>query len=97
MDIILTRTGNPLPDANSAGTGALAIFGPVGIATFVERQMHALEADIGLRIAHHDELTEPAKVDVTELEPGDTFTIADVNITTAAAVVIGDDLTTLTM
>ena len=68
----------------SQGSGTLAIFGPVGIATFVERQMHALEADVGYRIAHHDALTAPPKVDVTELEPGDAFTIADVQVTTAA-------------
>ena len=83
--MILTGTGNPLPHANRAGTGTRASFGPVGIATFVEPQLHALEADIGYRIAHHDELTEPLKVDVTELEPGDTFKIADMNITTATS------------
>ena len=147
MDIVLTGTGSPLPDANRAGpstlvkagdthilvdagrgvvmrmTGAgsmppflagvlithlhsdhvcalndvitmqwvmtqgnatLQIYGPVGTAQFVERQIHALEPDIGYRIAHHDVLTEPPKVEVTELEPGDSFAVNDVQITTAA-------------
>ncbi len=147
MDIVLTGTGSPLPDANRAGPSTLVkvgdthilvdagrgvvmrlagggslpaflagvlithlhsdhvcalndvitthwvmtqgnatlqIYGPVGTAEFVERQMHALEADIGYRIAHHDMLSEGPKVKVTELEPGDSFAINDVEITTAA-------------
>ena len=64
--------------------GALKVYGPPGTAQFVERQLHALEPDIGYRIAHHDPLTEGPEVEVTELEPGDEFDIADVHITTAA-------------
>lgn len=66
------------------GNATLNIYGPVGIAQFVERQMHALEPDIGYRIAHHDELAEGPKVQVTELEPGDSFSVGDVEIATAA-------------
>ena len=147
MEIILTGTGSPLPDANRAGPSTLVkagdtqllvdagrgvvvrlagagsvpgllagvlithlhsdhvcalndvitthwvmtqgnvplkIFGPVGTAQFVERQIHALEPDIGYRIAHHDVLTNPPVVDVTELEPGDSFRVDDVDVTTAA-------------
>ncbi|MEQ8842682.1 MAG: ribonuclease Z [Acidimicrobiales bacterium] len=147
MDIVLTGTGSPLPDANRAGPSALVkagdthilidagrgvvmrmagagslpgflaavlithlhsdhvcalndvitthwvmtqgsaplrIRGPVGTAEFVERQLHALEADIGYRIAHHDELTGPPEVELDDLEPGESFTVADVSITTAA-------------
>jgi ribonuclease Z len=147
MDIVLTGTGSPLPDANRAGPSTLVkagdthilvdagrgvvmrmaggdslpaflagvlithlhsdhvcdlndvitthwvmtqgnvplkIYGPVGIAQFVERQLHALEPDIGYRIAHHDPLTAGPDVEVTELEPGDSFAIGDVRITTAA-------------
>ncbi len=147
MDIILTGTGSPLPDANRAGpstlvkagntqllvdagrgtvmrmagagsmppllsavlithlhsdhvcalndvitthwvmtqgNAALAIYGPPGVAQFVERQMAALEPDTGYRIAHHEELTGPPKVEVTELEPDTTFIVNDVQITTAA-------------
>jgi ribonuclease Z len=70
------------------GNGTLAVYGPPGTADFVERQLHALELDVGYRIAHHDPLTEGPRVDVTELEPGDTFTIgagdATIEVTTAA-------------
>ena len=66
------------------GESTLKIYGPVGTAQFVERQLHALESDIGYRVAHHDVLTEGPKVDVTDLAPGDSFEIGPVAITTAA-------------
>ena len=66
------------------GTPALKIFGPPGIAQFVERQLAALEADVGYRIAHHEVLTEGPAIEVTELEPGDSFAINDVQISVAA-------------
>ncbi len=66
------------------GNVPLKIYGPAGIAEFVERQMHALEPDIGYRIAHHDVLTKGPQVDVTELAPGDSFAVNDVQVTTAA-------------
>ncbi len=147
MDIVLTGTGSPLPDANRAGPSTLVktgdthilvdagrgvvmrmagagslpgflaevlithlhsdhvcalndvitthwvmtqgnatlrISGPPGIAQFVERQLHALEPDIGYRIRHHDVLTDGPRVEVTELEPGATLRIDDVDITTRA-------------
>lgn len=147
MDIVLTGTGSPLPDANRAGpstlikagdthilvdagrgvvmrmagggsmppflaavlithlhsdhicdlndvitthwvmtqgNAALSVYGPPGTAQFVERQIHALEADIGYRIEHHDALTNGPKVQVTELAPGDEFTVNDVQVSTAA-------------
>ncbi len=65
---------------------ALQIYGPVGTARFVERQLHALEDDIGYRVEHHDVLTKGPQVEVTELQPGDGFTIDDVSIATAATV-----------
>ena len=149
MDVVLTGTGSPIPDANRAGPSSLIkagdthvlvdagrgvvmrmagagsmppflaavvithlhsdhvcdlndiitthwvmtqgnttlkIYGPVGTAQFVERQMYALEPDIGYRIAHHDPLTEGPQVDVTELEPGQSFSVNDVTVTTAATV-----------
>ncbi len=66
------------------GIGVLPIYGPPGTARFVERQMHALEDDIGYRIEHHEPLTEGPKVQVTELEPGDAFDVGSVSVTTAA-------------
>ncbi|MEM9466248.1 MAG: MBL fold metallo-hydrolase [Actinomycetota bacterium] len=62
----------------------LRIFGPPGLADLVDRTLHMLEFDIGYRIAHHEELTEGPQIEVTELEPGDTFSVNDVTITTAA-------------
>ena len=66
------------------GNVPLKVYGPVGTAQFVERQLHALEPDIGYRIEHHDVLTNPPNVEVTELEPGDSFAVDDVQISTAA-------------
>ena len=66
------------------GNAALKIYGPVGTAQFVKRQMAALEADISYRIAHHNDLTEGPRVEVTELQPGDSFEVNDVAVTTAA-------------
>lgn len=66
------------------GSTPLNIYGPVGIAEFVERQIHTLEADIGYRIAHHDVLRLGPQVEVHELQPGDSFEIDEVSITTAA-------------
>ncbi len=149
MDIILTGTGSPLPDANRAGpstlvkagdthilvdagrgtvmrmagagslpgllaavlvthlhsdhicalndvitthwimtqgNGTLPIHGPPGTARFVERQLQALEPDIGYRIEHHDVLTEGPKVAVTEVDPGRSFEVGGVQILTAATV-----------
>lgn len=66
------------------GNMPLNIYGPVGIAQFVERQMHALEPDIGYRIAHHEVLVNPPQTHVTELEPGDSFSVGDLDVRTAA-------------
>ncbi len=68
------------------GNATLNIYGPVGTAQFVERQLHALEPDIGYRIAHHAVLTTGPQVKVTELSPGDSFSVGDVAVTTAATV-----------
>ena len=68
----------------SQGNGVLQVYGPQGTAQFVERQIAALEPDIGYRIEHHDDLTEGPKVEVTELVPGDAFHINDVYIVVAA-------------
>ncbi len=70
----------------SQGNASLAIYGPPGTKEFVTRQLHALEADIGYRIEHHDALTHGPKVDVVELEPGQSFELDDVFVSTAATV-----------
>ena len=68
----------------SQESATLKIFGPVGTEEFVQRQMHALEPDISYRVEHHDFLTNGPQYEVTDLEPGDSFTVNDVQITTAA-------------
>ncbi len=68
----------------TAGNAELNIYGPVGTARFVERQLSALEADTSYRLEHHDALAVGPQVKVTELEPGDAFDVNDIAITTAA-------------
>ena len=46
----------------SQGNATLQIYGPAGMAEFVDRQLHALEPDIGYRIEHHEVLTNAPKV-----------------------------------
>jgi ribonuclease Z len=62
------------------GPRELQIFGPPGIARFVEHTMTALEPDIGYRIAHHDDLDYRPNVTVTEVEPGDAFELGAASI-----------------
>ncbi len=53
----------------------LRIFGPVGIAEFIDHTMAALAPDIGYRMAHHEDLTWEPIIEVVELEPGDRFEV----------------------
>ena len=61
----------------------LKIWGPIGTTRLVERTLLMLEDDIGYRIDHHEPLVAGPQVEVTELSPGDSFCINDVDITTA--------------
>ncbi|MEM7093604.1 MAG: MBL fold metallo-hydrolase [Actinomycetota bacterium] len=70
----------------SQGNAELKIYGPPGTAEFVERQMHALELDIGYRMEHHDVLTNGPQVAVTELDPGDNVDINDVQVRAEATI-----------
>jgi len=61
-DLLITRwvstfTPEPTP---------LPIIGPPGTAKVVDHMLAAFGADIGYRIAHHADLTEPPAVDVRE-------------------------------
>jgi ribonuclease Z len=58
----------------------LRIWGPPGIKHFVEHMMIALGPDISYRVEHHDDLTWEPVLEVTELEPGDTFTVGSMNV-----------------
>jgi ribonuclease Z len=61
-DVITTRWVMSL-----AGPCPLRIVGPVGTGRVVDRTLEMLEDDIGYRLAHHDDLTEPPGVEVTEV------------------------------
>ena len=66
------------------GNAVLPIYGPPGTEEFVNRQMHALEADISYRIEHHEQLTHGPQVQVVELAPGEQFTVGELFVRTAA-------------
>jgi ribonuclease Z len=61
----------------SPGPNPLAIYGPPGTAQVVEGMMAMLALDVGYRLAHHDDLTEPPQVEVVEVAPGDELHIGD--------------------
>jgi ribonuclease Z len=76
-DVITTRwvmsfDGPPLP-----------IVGPPGTQRVVDRTLAMLEDDIGYRIAHHEDLTEPPQVEVTEVLDGVALELADVRVLAA--------------
>ena len=59
----------------SDGPVPLPIWGPVGIADFVDHTMAALAPDIRYRIAHHDDLAWEPAVEVSEVGSGDRFEV----------------------
>ena len=64
-DVITTRwitTFTPAP---------LDVVGPPGTAAHVDAVLASLAADIGYRIAHHDDLDDPPMVRVHEIGPGE--------------------------
>jgi ribonuclease Z len=78
-DLIITRwvttfatTPNPLP-----------IIGPPGTAEVVDATLKAFGFDIGYRIAHHADLTEPPALDVQEHVEGLVWDRDGVRITAA--------------
>jgi len=58
----------------------LKIWGPVGIKHYVDKMMEALGPDVGYRIEHHDDLTWAPVLEITEVNPGDTFKIGAMSI-----------------
>ena len=52
----------------------LRIYGPPGTAEVVDAILAMLRHDISYRLAHHDDLTWEPQLEVTELEPGQSFT-----------------------
>ena len=76
-DVIITRwvtgfTPDPAP---------LPIIGPPGTAEVVAETLKAFGFDIGYRIAHHADLTEPPPLDVQEYTAGEVWNRGAVRIT----------------
>lgn len=67
----------------TAGTATLEVYGPRGTAELVGRTLDFLAPDIGYRIAHHDNLENPPRVDAVELYPDDRFTIGSLAVSVA--------------
>ena len=73
-DLITTQwimTAEPTP---------LRIWGPSGIARYVDLTLQALAPDIGYRIGHHDDLTWEPVVEVTEVSAGDKWELSEITI-----------------
>ena len=62
----------------------LRIFGPPGTAAVVGHILASLAPDISYRLAHHADLTWSPDVQVTEVAPGDVFTLGTATIRVAA-------------
>ncbi|WP_417515584.1 MBL fold metallo-hydrolase [Minwuia sp.] len=76
-DVITTRwIMSPQPNP-------LQVHGPVGTRKFTDATLAALDQDIGYRIAHHDDLTEPPAVAVFEHGDGLVLEEDGVRITCA--------------
>lgn len=65
----------------SAVPTPLRVYGPPGTQVVVDGILAMLAPDIGYRLAHHEDLTQGPLVEVTELAPGDTFTLNSMTIT----------------
>lgn len=79
-DIITTRW-----IASPAAT-PLPLYGPVGTQKMVDGLLAMLSQDEGYRMAHHDDLRAAGgmKVDVHEVEAGQSFMLGDVNVSVHA-------------
>ena len=62
----------------------LSVFGPPGMREVVAATLGALAPDIRYRLAHHADLTEPPRVEVVEVTPGDSFDVGAVAVRVAA-------------
>lgn len=81
----VTDLGDVLTTRWVTGFGAppLPIVGPPGTAELVDATLAALARDIRYRIDHHEDLTEPPAVAVTEVTGGPAWEAGDVRVTAA--------------
>ncbi|NOQ99812.1 ribonuclease Z [Mycolicibacterium fortuitum] len=78
-DVIITRWVSTFdPDA-----APLQIIGPPGTAEVVDATLRAFGHDIGYRVAHHADLTDPPRVEVHEYTDGPVWDRGDVRIRVA--------------
>jgi len=59
----------------SAAPTPLRLFGPTGAQALVDATLAMLAFDVKYRMDHHDDLGAGPNVEVTELAPGDVFTV----------------------
>jgi ribonuclease Z len=76
-DLVTTRW------AMSPAPNPLPVIGPPGTAAFVGRTIEMLSADVGWRIAHHDDLTWWPECPVTEVTDGLAWDTPDVRVIAA--------------
>lgn len=68
----------------SPGPRTLHVHGPVGTREVVDATLASLGPDVRYRLAHHDDLTAGPQVEVSEVAPGDSFTIGSAAIAVGA-------------
>jgi ribonuclease Z len=68
----------------SAEPTPLPVFGPPGTHAVIDALLAMLAPDQQYRLDHHADLTQPPMVEVTEVSPGDTFTLADASVAVGA-------------
>jgi ribonuclease Z len=76
-DLVTTNWVTTPPDT------PLKVTGPVGTSRYADLTIAALGADIGYRIAHHEDLTGPPTVEVTEVTEGLAYDEGGVRVTCA--------------
>jgi ribonuclease Z len=64
----------------SPGPSPLRVVGPPGTQRMVDGVMAMLAQDQEYRLAHHADLTQRPVIEVTEVEPGAEFEVADVTV-----------------
>ena len=62
----------------------LPVIGPPGTAAVVDGLLAMLAPDVGYRLAHHDDLTEPPAPEVREVTPGVAYDDGGVRIVAAS-------------
>lgn len=79
-DVVTTRW------VASPSAAPLTIFGPPGTRALVDGMLAMLSADVGYRLDHHDDLRAGIgmKVDVTEVEPDESFIVGEVDVSVYA-------------